>query len=1660
MPATEQTWRNQRTLHVVFGASAVVMAIATIWMMSADHNREWKDWQLKDRRKDAWMTQSRRDAIADQYSSRINEFEAEIRKFDSQAIAPGVVEDFKQRVIDEDAQLEAGGEGQPENEGRSNVRTVSLQTTADSEADEEQFEELNESVEQLSADAKAVDEAQALVDKAVAEVGRLKNELAALNEPAAAAEGADATKAAASRDEQIAKLNEQIAAQQQVLDDAQANLREAQDTAIASRRDALTEFNKFVVEARRRENALVARKKSQNGLRTAKVSELGIKIGQGADREAIDAVQTEVDDLDRNLVQLTADIASAKEYRTDLEATIARAEAPKLLATKELDAMKTELQRLDDQVAQNTSNWGEWVTRWPVLNALYSGNIRVEQNWLPDMTVNYNFSQAARFDRCTTCHRAIAKTAPGTATDPLYPTIPGEQRDIAVQLITPETQPAEGATLKQAYGMELSEEGIINDADVTVHFVLPESPAAKAGIQSGDVLQEIDGNRVYTPEEASERLLRLVPFGSTVNVSIRRGLDHPFTAHPRLDLFLTDTSPHPMKDVGCTICHDGQGSGTSFPWTSHTPDNADQQNKWANDLGWFDNHHWIFPMKPARFTESNCLKCHHEKGSLQPTEKFPEPPAPKLVEGWSLVEDFGCFGCHEVNGYDSPEVTVGPDVRLEPLYYEAASQMLRSESLSDEQRELALAVRNEPENDDARRQLLASFNKRADDAEGASDAENAEQAKTDARDSADLQKLANLLKDVEIPGEYRKVGPSLRFLSSKVEYDWLYSWIRLPQDFRPTTKMPQFFLQYEHLSEDEDASELAESQRFEPIEIRAITEYLLNASDKFEYEAAPEGVTEEASAERGKVVFETRGCLACHSHADFPGVTADQGPDLSRLSSKLYTEKGREWLYSWIKQPNRYHVRTVMPDTFLDPVAERDAQNQPTGVVTDPAADVVAYLLGAESDWKPENVPARDEWNDADREALADLAEMWLTSDAMPASRARKYLDGTGFEENQREKLKSDERVLIGLNDENRVDRQLEFVARRTIGKYGCFGCHDIPGFEDAKPIGTALVDWGRKETSKLAFENIHKFLETHGIDPKNPTHDARAMVGDEEKQHVPAAGGSEQTVGGDTGVGDHTSGEAHAAAHGGHLDPAEFSAQDSYFIQSINSHGRDGFLWQKLRYPRSYDYKTTRNKGFNERLRMPKFPFDAAQREAVMTFVLGLVKEPPASKYLYKPDARQQALVDGRQVLERFNCAGCHTLKHEQWQFDYASDTFEDSAEVVDYPFLKPQFTDTEIAQSLAKDHRGMQRASLMGHPVFDEETGETGWVDQDRAPITEEELTEAEAEEGTSIPVFFRFTLWQNALLNGQPRLRGVDELLIPADRDKYGPANGNAYPAWGGDLARYLFPRVIARAKETNPSVIGREAWGWLPPPLMDEGVKVQTDWLHGFLMDPYAIRPAAVMRMPNFHMSSTEAAKLVDFFAAYSGAKFPYEYKPQQRASYLTQLQQQRENPLGEAMNIVTDGNYCVKCHAVADFTPQGDPNTFGPNLADVYRRLRPDFARNWIANPARILPYTGMPVNIPYRPDDGEFLGGVAQNLYHGTSVEQLTGLVDLLMNFDAYARGNTSVTPLVQQAQPAAGQPAAGGAAAGQGAGQAAPQGGGRANTNESAAEGSGEPIQ
>src|SRR5205085_4708008 len=92
-----------------------------------------------------------------------------------------------------------------------------------------------------------------------------------------------------------------------------------------------------------------------------------------------------------------------------------------------------------------------------------------------------------------------------------------------------------------------------------------------------------------------------------------------------------------------------------------------------------------------------------------PSAPFPDPPAPKLMAGYNLIRQNGCFGCHEINGYDGPNRRVGPDLRAEPNYAPAAQALLATGQLTDEQQSWASTVARSPEDDSTRRSLLQSL---------------------------------------------------------------------------------------------------------------------------------------------------------------------------------------------------------------------------------------------------------------------------------------------------------------------------------------------------------------------------------------------------------------------------------------------------------------------------------------------------------------------------------------------------------------------------------------------------------------------------------------------------------------------------------------------------------------------------------------------------------------------------------------------------------------------------------------------------------------------------------------------------------------------------------------------------------------------------------------
>ncbi len=772
------------------------------------------------------------------------------------------------------------------------------------------------------------------------------------------------------------------------------------------------------------------------------------------------------------------------------------------------------------------------------------------------------------------------------------------------------------------------------------------------------------------------------------------------------------------------------------------------------------------------------------------------------------------------------------------------------------------------------------------------------------------------------PGTLRKVGPSLREVAGRLEAVFLDNWIRNPAVFRPDTRMPRFYGLHAYL----EGPSLADAKRFEAVELRAITDYLLAASRPVEPLAAPAEVTEPPSAERGRRLFEIHGCLACHRHDDFPEGQSIQGADLSRLGSKYTNEIGKAWLVSWIRDPVRHSPRTRMPNSLLEPVPLEvkggDAGAAPPRM-SDPAADIAAYLLDSDQG-KPKEPAPLDE---------ADLDEL-----------AKSYPG------------KAD-RDPVGLLGQMTVEEKLLEVGRRTIARRGCYGCHDIAGFENAQPIGPALTDWGRKQESLLAFEQIHEFI--------------RAAVPAAAKQPKPA--------------GVKRSDAARLAAAG--TAATNTDPDRAFFIEALLAHRREGFIWQKLRGPRSFDFRMAEAKGYNEWLTMGRFQLSDQQREAIITFVLGLVAEPPAEKYVYHPDARRKAIAQGRKVLDKYACAECHTLEMERWTFEFDPDEFADPPTLPDYDFLRPKISPEEIAASQEIDLRGRGHAEVTGMPRVD----------------AAGELLEDEDDEGN--PLYF-FTLFEPAAINGKVWTVGGAELTVS------GPQLLARRAPLGGALARLLHPRVLAQARQPGSRATELEARGWVPPPLVAEGEKVRPAWLHDFLLEPTPIRPAAVLRMPRYNMSAEEAGKLVDYFAAVSGVDFPYSSHPRSRAAYLEGMERRQPGRLERAMQILVDGRtYCAKCHLIGDSGPGGEiRTTLAPNLDRVGRRIRPEYLRRWLANPKSVLPYTAMPVNFP---PSGQPLDPTR---FPGNSLEQLDAVMDLLVNYDWYVKRRAPIRRLLEPA--------------------------------------------
>jgi len=1770
MPATEQTWRDLKLMHFVFGVSALAMLITTIWMLAADHNREWKKVQSTTQRIDDWTNAA---LIAQEKTERFEQERQRLeQRLESEQLSPPQSELIDRFVADAlyDKYLAVRGGTAPPNDALTESYEKLLTIPLGDLSEEENRTLLSQVLAELEKQVKddtGIREAYAKLKEVSPATRRVESKVAESSRTSTpqpkSGEGTEADAAEPATTE----------APSQPTGTAEAADAKNVEAVLEARQTLFARMLKAIARVKFAEDDAADKRKRQRSYYDAVKSEQDIAVRDGLSQAQIGEFQQRIDAIRDEINSLTLRYEQAAAQRQRLEGVLKAATRGEELAAKNLADFNARVKNLEETLHAHTDWKYEFVhaiQEMPILDG-FSPRLQIQQIWLPKLTLNNNFKDVARFDRCITCHQQIDKTAPGSATEPAFPV---QQREpVIVDLPTPASRPeiarlpAEGefteqqfnAATQEIYGLRIASSGILNPNDATIEVVWPETPAAKVGLLRADVITHIQvgarSEKILSRKDALRYLVSQVTWGQPIRLTIRRGMPHPFASHPRLDLFMGSLSPHKMQSFGCTICHQGQGSATSFKWASHTPNSLRQEDEWEKEYGYFHNHHWIYPMYPDRFIESSCLKCHHNVVDLKPSQRFPDPPAPKVVAGYELITRVGCFGCHEIAGFDGPR-SVGPDLRAEPMYYAAGAALalevpkskaefekllkqaqeskqadgeaVFKQSLADLKKieALARAVSQHPEDAPVRLQLLEYLTTdiaRSGAPEklltdpaltpemfaaaqdliaqpnnlplrqslveqlAAARKRNEPPLRKESLDldllllrppvlSASAQKLADQIKTAEMPGTLRKVGPSLRHVAEKLGPGTLDRWIYNPQSIRESTKMPRFFGLHAGLTEDARHT----AALYEPIEARAMAQYLIDKSVPLDNLPVPAGVTEEPSAERGKLQFQTRGCLACHKQSDTPQADSTFGPDLTGLGKKLQTEKGAEWLVSWLRDPKRYHLRTTMPNLFLDPVPLTGEDGKPLRSeqgrtrMTDPAADIAAYLLG--EDWKAQsdpfttftggrNTPSPDqpalEPEDLDGK-LAEFLKTWLPdasdeerkeyvakgvpaeiaktlpghakrlSEALdaeskrtlarqmaldslvaeylltvfPVERARTYLDN-GIPAEVLPSLKGAEVELTAPIDDT---KKLNYVGRRAISKFGCTGCHDVPGFESARPIGTGLADWGRKETSKLAFEHILEFL------PK------------EQAAREHAAQEKLAKANGHPTVADEHAAEAHA-----HLNPEAWGA-DGFFIQALMHQQREGFLWQKLRQPRSFDYEKTKNKSYNEWLRMPKFNLTEQEREQIMTFVLGLVNEPPA-QYVFQPNARQEAVIRGEKALATFNCQGCHVLQTDQWNIAFTPGAVEPVSDASLPPFLREHVTPQQRQASLDLDRRGLRSGTV--HGMMKVTPAGLPEISRFIKPDPESEgdfmpLADLEGQEFPSTAPFgYDVEMWlPPAVLSGaavypKDPLPVLSTALLPKN-----PLIEKHYAVRGGEFARLLLPIAI----ETQKQGEGADAWAWVPPPLVGQGKKTQDKWLHEFLLDPYPIRPGVILRMPKFNMSSDDAGAFAQYFAARDNAEYPNTYGTQDTAQRLTAEAAEYQEKLrkegktgtrfGDAEKIVLSKSGCIKCHLVGNFTPDGSDRALGPNLADVYRRLKPDYVRRWIAKPSLILPYTKMPVNFPYDPanpaQDGfwEQIPGTMQNvqLYHGDSIEQIDAVSDLLSNWDRFIEGQTSIRKKVEAA--------------------------------------------
>ena len=137
-------------------------------------------------------------------------------------------------------------------------------------------------------------------------------------------------------------------------------------------------------------------------------------------------------------------------------------------------------------------------------------------------------------------------------------------------------------------------------------------------------------------------------------------------------------------------------------------------------------------------------------------------------------------------------------------------------------------------------------------------------------------------------------APSLSHVADKTTREWIYAWLKDPQAYAVSAKMPNFKLS------DADA--------------RDIASFLIANSTPLRGDAVPAAAASSKTPPdptAGASLYGESFCASCHAVQNAAGniVGGDVGPELTRIGDKVKPE----WLQAWLRNPRNYDPGTAMP---------------------------------------------------------------------------------------------------------------------------------------------------------------------------------------------------------------------------------------------------------------------------------------------------------------------------------------------------------------------------------------------------------------------------------------------------------------------------------------------------------------------------------------------------------------------------------------------------------------------------------------------------------------------------------------------------------------------------------------------------------------------------